>query len=226
MKQLSYCAELVRTHDRNRYLCALSAPAAAREAWMAVFAFSYEIASIADKVGEEMVGFVRYAWWRETLASIYAGRPPHGHPLAQALAPVVSSHKLSKQYFDALIDAHEKALAEQQPKEEPYLEAVITPVMQLCCEALGMPQDTAAIPLGVALGAVEAACLPTMDTEHRVQFRAVAERRLAEAASAAAGFEGFGHITRFYLKRLARGRVPANADKAFWLPLHLWRNAA
>lgn len=227
MPKLSYCEEFIRTHDRNRYLCTLSAPAAAREAWFAVFAFSYEIASIADKVGEEMVGFVRYAWWRETLTAIYAGKPPRGHPLAEALAVMVTSHRLSKQHFDAIIDAHEKALAGQQPKEEAYLEAITEPVMQLCCEALEKPQHAAAsISLGIALGAVEAACLPTMDAEHRAQFCALAERHLKSSSPAAAEFIGYASVTRFYLQRLAKGRVPSNTDKAFWLPLYLWRQAA
>lgn len=223
MPQLSYCAEFVRMHDRNRYLCTLSAPGSVREAWFAIFAFSYEIASIADKVGEEMVGFVRYAWWRETLASIYAGKPPRGHPLAETLA--LYTAQLSKQYFDVIIDAHEKALAEQHPKEEAYLEAIAKPVMQLCCEAIGTPLLDAG-GLGVALGAVEAASLPTMDAEHRAQFCALAERRLGGAGVPAAQFSGFAHITRFYLQRLAKGRVPGNADKALWLPLYLWRKAA
>lgn len=224
MPQLFYCAEFVRTHDRNRYLCALSAPASVREAWFAIFAFQHEIASIADKIGQEMVGFVRYAWWRETLTAIYANKPPRGHPLAEALAAMVTHHQLSRSHFDAIIDAHEKALAEQQPKEEPYLEAITAPVMKLCCEALGKP-EAAAAGVGIALAAVEAASLPTMDAEHRAGFCALAERHLA-ASPVIPECAGFEHITRFYLQRLAKGRAPTATDKALWLPFYLWRASA
>lgn len=227
MPQLSYCTEFIRTHDRNRYLCALSAPANVREAWFAVFGFSYEIASIADKIGEEMVGFVRYAWWRETLIAIYADNPPRGHPLAEVLAAIVRNYQLPKQHFDAIIDAHEKALAEQQAKEELYLDAITSPVMRLCCAALKRPQDEAtAISAGIALAAVEAASLPTMDAENRVQFCALAESRLQGLIQSGAAFAGFAAVTRFYLQRLVKGRVISNADRAFWLPLYLWRKAA
>ena len=63
MSKLSYCAALTRQHNRPRYLCSLFAPAEVREGWFSLFAFVHEIENIAHKVGEEMVGFVRYAWW-------------------------------------------------------------------------------------------------------------------------------------------------------------------
>ena len=51
----SYCADLVRRLDRERYLCALFAPAAAREDLLALYAFNLELARIPELVREQIL---------------------------------------------------------------------------------------------------------------------------------------------------------------------------
>jgi len=77
---------LART-DRARYLCALTAPLAKREALVALLAFDQEIARIPGVVSEPMLGAIRLQWWIDALPQITSGQPP-GHPIAEALGPL------------------------------------------------------------------------------------------------------------------------------------------
>jgi phytoene synthase len=61
---LSAVAELVRRHDRDRYMTALFAPAARREALFALYAFNYEIARVREAVTQPTLGQIRLQWWR------------------------------------------------------------------------------------------------------------------------------------------------------------------
>ena len=220
MATLSYCAEFVRTHDRNRYLCTLFVPAELREAWFAIFAFQQEIASIADKIGEEMVGFIRYAWWREVLDAVCNNSHPRGHPVAEALAQVVAKHHLPRELFEKIIDAHEKAMAAKQPLDELFFLETTVPLMQLCAAVASVETLNS---LAISFAALEAALLPHTDEEHKTQFIALARTKLEQAKPVAGVFASFAHLVEFYLKKLERNKPVLDSDKAFWLPLYLWR---
>jgi Squalene/phytoene synthase len=227
----SYCAKLTRDHDRNRYLCALFAPVEVREAWFTMFAFQHEITSIAHKVGEEMVGFIRYAWWRETLDAVFKGVPPRGHPVAEALGTTVKRLSLPRAPFDAIIEAHERAMAEKRELDEAFLEATATPLMLLCAVSAysnvipaqagipiasvkavdneipayaGMTQERLRV-LAISFAAIEAALLPHTTEEHKTQFIALARTRLTQAKPVGDLFAPFAHTVEFYLRRMERG---------------------
>src|SRR5689334_8352843 len=108
---LSYCGDIVRTYDHDRYLCALFAPEAVRESWFALFAFNHELAAIPESVSEEMLGFIRFAWWREALDEIYLHKTPRSHPVVHALEHAIHEHKLPRAPFDSLLDAREARLS-------------------------------------------------------------------------------------------------------------------
>ncbi|MCH9020134.1 MAG: squalene/phytoene synthase family protein, partial [Proteobacteria bacterium] len=99
---LSYCAGQARRYDRDRYLCALFAPAARREALFALLAFNAEVARIRETVSEPMLGLIRLQWWRDAIAGIYAGAPPR-HAVVEALSLAVERHGLGRGEFDFLI---------------------------------------------------------------------------------------------------------------------------
>lgn len=82
---LSYCAELVRRHHRDRFLQTLFVPAAAREALLALLALDAELAHVHHAVSEEMTGQLRYAWWQEALQGMAGGKPPRAHPVLETL---------------------------------------------------------------------------------------------------------------------------------------------
>lgn len=118
---VSYCADLVRRLDRDRYLCTLFAPEEARDDIFALYAFNLEVARIPQAVSEPLLGAVRLQWWRETLAAIYTGAPP-AHEVAMALARAITNHDLDRFHFDDLIEARELDLDQRPP---PDMETLI-----------------------------------------------------------------------------------------------------
>ncbi len=86
-RPLSYCAEQVRSFDRERYLTALFAPAGRREALFALFAFNLEIAKTREVAREPLIGRMRLQWWDDALAELFLGRARE-HPVLATLAPL------------------------------------------------------------------------------------------------------------------------------------------
>ena len=88
--RLSPVGALARAADYDRYLSAVFAPAARREALFALIAFNHEIARIPEAVSEPMLGRIRLQWWREVLDAVHAGEPrppPRGGAAAGRRAP-------------------------------------------------------------------------------------------------------------------------------------------
>ena len=117
MKRLSYCAGQVRRHDRDRYLCALFAPAAAQEALFALYAFNVEVARIPALVSEPTLGLMRLQWWRDIIKGVLAqGRPPD-HPVAASLAGAIRRHGLSGDHFETLLEGRARDLEATPPED-------------------------------------------------------------------------------------------------------------
>jgi phytoene synthase len=100
-----HCANLVREADRDRYLAALFAPEAHRDALLALYAFNVEIARVRDLAREPMPGEIRLQWWREALAG-ERDTEAAAHPVAAALRESLARTGLSADPLQALIDAH------------------------------------------------------------------------------------------------------------------------
>lgn len=107
-----YCFELAASHDRERLLCALMAPADRQPALVALLAWNHEIAKVSEVVSEEMVGLIRYQWWRDALQEIYDGKTPRQHAVVQELARAIATYGLPQKDFEAVIDAREVDLQE------------------------------------------------------------------------------------------------------------------
>ena len=120
MTDLSYCAELVRQQDSDRYLTALFAPAARRDGLLALYAFNIEVARGREAVSEPMLGHIRLQWWRDAIAEIYGGEPRR-HQVVQPLAAAIRRHSLPRPLFDRLIDAREMDLADRPPETLDHL---------------------------------------------------------------------------------------------------------
>ena len=63
----AYCAELVRTADRDRFLSSLFAPAEHRAALHALYAFNVEVARVREVAREPLPGEIRLQWWSEVV---------------------------------------------------------------------------------------------------------------------------------------------------------------
>jgi 15-cis-phytoene synthase len=99
---LSYCENLVREADKDRFLATLFAPARHRSALFALYAFNVEIASVRERVREPMAGMLRLQWWRDVIGRT---RDPGGHPTACALSEITSRYALPIDRLYDLIEA-------------------------------------------------------------------------------------------------------------------------
>jgi 15-cis-phytoene synthase len=102
---MSYCLDLVRQHDKDRFLASLFAPEAKRPHLLALYAFNIEITRIREIVSEPQLGEIRLQWWLDSLEGIYAGQT-QDHPVAIALAGVIHENDLPKHALQNLVKAH------------------------------------------------------------------------------------------------------------------------
>lgn len=121
-QKLSYCADMVRAHDRDLYLLALFVPAAKREGLLSLYALATELSHLRHMVSEEMIGHIRYAWWRETLEALYAGTPRPGHPVLEALQPQLA--QLPQAHLMALVEAYAGPYPQAPQGEDAALETL------------------------------------------------------------------------------------------------------
>jgi phytoene synthase len=100
----AYCAELVRTADRDRFLSSLFAPAQHRAALHALYAFNVEVARVREVAREPLPGEIRLQWWSEVLRGERA-EEARANPVASALLTVIERYRLASAKLTALIDA-------------------------------------------------------------------------------------------------------------------------
>src|SRR5579862_731137 len=100
----AYCAELVRTADRDRFLSSLFAPADHRAALHALYAFNVEVARVREVAREPLPGEIRLQWWSEVLRGERAGEAS-ANPVASALLTVIERYGLASARLTALLDA-------------------------------------------------------------------------------------------------------------------------
>ena len=141
-------ARIVRQYDRDRFLTALFAPAARRNALLALYAFNYEVARTREVVSEPVLGEIRLQWWRDSLATIYAGGPVRRHEVVEPLAEAIRGHGLSRAHFDRLIDTRALDLSDESPPSlaalAAYAEGSSASLVLLALEALGIRDEPAA----------------------------------------------------------------------------------
>lgn len=106
---LAACAEIARVQDRERWLAAGLAQASLRPDLVALIAFNAEVARTRDVVSEPMLGLIRLQWWRETIDAAAAGTPRE-HPVAVALAALLTGGRIARDALLALVDARESEL--------------------------------------------------------------------------------------------------------------------
>jgi phytoene synthase len=137
---LSPLAAEVRRHDRDRFVTALFAPAARREALLALYAFNLEVARTRESVSETLLGEIRLQWWRDAIDKLYRGEML-AHPVVQGLQGVIRDHDLTRTHFDRLIDARAADLVEEPPADlaalEAYTAGTSAALVALALEVLG-----------------------------------------------------------------------------------------
>jgi NADH dehydrogenase [ubiquinone] 1 alpha subcomplex assembly factor 6 len=157
---LSDCAALVREHDPDRYLAALFAPAAARRALFALYAFDHEIAKVRHIVSEPLAGMVRLQWWRDALDAIESGEP-RAQPVVAALHADWARLQPLRPRLDAAIEARATELSADPPADlatlEQRLEGACGEIARAAVDLLDGQEEAAqaaARHVGLALGLV------------------------------------------------------------------------
>ena len=138
--RLSYCGDLVRRFDRERYLVDLLASGDRREALFAIHAFNHELAKTREVVSEPLLGQVRLQWWREAVGRLFAGDAAPPHEVLQPLAAAIERFRLTGAHFDRLIEARERDLDDAEIATTAdftgYAEATCVPLLDLALEVL------------------------------------------------------------------------------------------
>jgi phytoene synthase len=150
----SYCTDLVRSNDRDRYIATLFAPADRRNALYALYAFNAEVARVRDVAREPMPGEIRLQWWVDVLSGERDGEAS-ANPVAAALLDTIQRYKLETALLIALIDAHGFDLyddpMEELGKLEIYGRATNSALITLAARILaGIDLEAAAKPAGIA----------------------------------------------------------------------------
>lgn len=133
------CAEIVRLHDRARYIATLFAPDEKRDDLFALYAFAIELARVPLLVSEPSIGEIRLQWWADTVKASAAGQMVD-HPVAQAFAAVLQRYELPVEYINRMIDARRNDLYEDKfatiGELEGYIAETEAAVMQFACMVL------------------------------------------------------------------------------------------
>jgi phytoene synthase len=222
-------AGFARAHDPDRFLCALFAPAARREALFALIAFNHELARAREAAGNPIAALIRLQWWREAVQEAAAGEPPRRHEVAAPLHAAIVSGALSAEDLAGLVDAREIEAEEEgiptRASFGAYLRASAGGVALAAGRLLGTPE--AALPalqqLGalyglagvlrsVAAHAAQGRCLLPRDAlaESGLSAEAViADPRTAEPLCRALAEEGAAMLRKARAAALPRPALPA-----------------
>lgn len=181
-----FCVNLVRSRDKDGYLCGLLQPSgASRDAYFAIRAFNVEIASIKDGTTVRSSGSVeascmRMHWWREAVEDMYRDDPASNttrknkaavrHAVVRSLHRAVQDHGLTKRFLDKMVDARERDLECEQLDTMRdlvrYGEDTWASLMYLSLESVGV-RDPVADDVAFHIGVAHAITTTLRSTPHR-----------------------------------------------------------
>ena len=151
---LSVVGRIARDHDPDRFLCALFAPAARREAVFTLVALNHELARAREVASKPLVALIRLQWWRDAIEEAGRGAPARRHEVAGPVAALVRDGVVGAEDLLALVDAREPE-AEGPPPDRAALlgraRAVSGGLAALTGRVLGAPEG--ALPTLAGIGA-------------------------------------------------------------------------
>ncbi len=143
--------DLVRRHDPDRFLTALFAPPARRDALLALYAFNHELARAREVASEAPLALIRLQWWREVVEG-----EDKRHEVATPLTACLAAGILNPAHLLPLIEARETEVYgdfETLADWRAWLLAGAGGLAVAAASALGAPDPDAARPFGAAYGA-------------------------------------------------------------------------
>ena len=97
-----YVQEKASRSGSSFYYAFLFLPPPRRAAITAFYAFCREVDDVVDEAQDVGVAATKLAWWRQEVASSYAGTP--SHPVMRALMPLVRDYDIRPEHLSAVID--------------------------------------------------------------------------------------------------------------------------
>jgi len=113
-------AHIARTHDPDRFLCALFAPAAKRDALFTLIAFNHELAHAREAVTNPVAALIRLQFWRETVEEARQGGTPRRHAVAAPLHAAIASGLLEPADLLAMIEGREAEAEAPLPTDTAF----------------------------------------------------------------------------------------------------------
>uniref|UniRef100_Q07MJ3 Phytoene synthase n=1 Tax=Rhodopseudomonas palustris (strain BisA53) TaxID=316055 RepID=Q07MJ3_RHOP5 len=172
----SFCAELVRSHDFDRYAATLFVAPEPRRALLALYAFNVEIVRVRDLVTQPLPGEIRLQWWSDLLAGTAHGAA-EGNPVAAELLWAIDAQKLPTAPLERLIEAHQFDLYNDPMPDlaalQDYLDATVGSLIGLAATVLGAPVGSVAHlahHAGVGIGIARLIAAMPRDSSRRQLF--------------------------------------------------------
>ncbi|WP_375314515.1 phytoene/squalene synthase family protein [Bradyrhizobium sp. A5] len=173
---VTFCADLVRSHDFPRYAATLFAPATERRALLALYAFNVEIVRVRDQVSQPLPGEIRLQWWTDMLSGQVHGSA-EGNPVASELLRAIRDFDLPVEPLSLLADEHQFDLYNDPMPTltalEGYLAATCSVLFALAARIMAPPSQAAehlARHAGLAQGIVQIISSLPRDAAHRQLF--------------------------------------------------------
>ena len=107
-----YCQQKASQSGSSFYYSFLFLPPERRRAITALYAFCREVDDVVDECTDVNIARTKLVWWRNQVNALYDGKPQH--PVAQALAGVVTQFKLPQQQLQEIIDGMEMDLTRRR----------------------------------------------------------------------------------------------------------------
>jgi phytoene synthase len=149
----SYCAELVRNTDRDRFVATLFASSQHRNALYALYAFDLEIGHVRDIAREPMPGEIRLQWWREVLQGQRTGEA-NASPVAAAILNTIEINHLPLGEMLDLIEARRFDLYNEPmmtvAQLEEYAVKTSSAVIGMAARIVGTDAAATVRPAGIA----------------------------------------------------------------------------
>jgi 15-cis-phytoene synthase len=220
----SYCAELVRSADRDRFIATLFAPAHNRDALYALYAFNAEVAHVRGRAREAAAGEIRLQWWREVLQGERHDEAM-ASPVAASLLKAIEIHRLPLDTMLTLLEARRFDLYDEPMRTvaelEDYSLKTTSAVIVMAAQILGVEAAAVARPAGLAYALTELLAAVPGHAARRQLYLPVEllDRHGVEAAEmfATRSLPALNHAAA-ELRNLARRHLAAAADMLPALP--------
>jgi 15-cis-phytoene synthase len=111
-------AQRLSREDPARWLASRFCTPDDRARYVALMALNLELAKVASIVSEPIIGQIRFQWWREGMAPLYAGGEVRAHDTLSTLLDANLPSAVALHTLIALIDSHERRFL-SEPEAAP-----------------------------------------------------------------------------------------------------------